>query len=73
LFPPLPCLEHGAEFGAAERRAMMYGAIALTVCSVLVCHLLMRTELRAIAATLLALVAWLLFDNGLQALVAGEA
>jgi uncharacterized membrane protein (GlpM family) len=66
-------IEHGAEYAAAESHAMIYGAIALAAYSVLVCHLLMRTRLRALTATLAALAAWLLVAFGLQVLLAGES
>ena len=42
------------------REAMMAGAIALAIYSVVVCHLLVRTRLRAAPATLLSLVVWLI-------------
>jgi Protein of unknown function (DUF3147) len=64
-------IEHGAEYAAAEGRSMVYGAIALSAYSMLVCHLLMRTRLRALSATLIALAAWLVVAFGLQALLAG--
>lgn len=66
-------IEHGAQYAAAESRTMTCGAIALAAYVVLVCHLLMRTRLRALAASLFALVIWLLFAFGLRALVTGEA
>ena len=65
--------EHGSDYAAMESRSMMYGALALAAYSVVVCHLLMRTRLRAVTATLIALVVWLVVGFGLQAVLAGEA
>lgn len=65
--------EHGSDYAALESRSMSYGALALAVYSVAVCHLLMRTRLRALTATLIALVVWLVVGFGLQAVLAGEA
>lgn len=38
---------------------MLFGAVALACFSVAVCQLLVRTRLRALPSTLLALVVWL--------------
>jgi uncharacterized membrane protein (GlpM family) len=65
--------EHGSDYAAMESRSMMYGALALAAYGVAVCHLLMRTRLRAVTATLIALVVWLVVGFGLQAVLAGEA
>lgn len=65
--------QHGSNYAAVEVRSMMCGAVALATYSVMVCHLLMRTRMRALTATLIALVVWLAVAFGLQALVAGEA
>ena len=51
--------QHGASYADAQSRAMVAGAIALVVYSVVVCHLLVRTRLRAAPATLLSLIVWL--------------
>jgi Protein of unknown function (DUF3147) len=66
-------VEHGADYAAAESRTMICGAIALTAYSAIVCQLLMRTRLRSLTATVLALAVWLLVAFGLQALVAGQS
>ena len=50
---------HGAGYAAVQSRSMMAGAIALAVYSIVVCHLLVRTRLRALPATMLSLAAWL--------------
>jgi hypothetical protein len=60
--------QHGSGYAALQSQAMMAGAIALTAYSVVVCHLLVRTRLRALPATLLSLVVWLTAAFGLFAL-----
>lgn len=45
--------QHGVGYAAVQSRSMMAGAIALAVYSVLVCHVLTRTRLSALAATML--------------------
>jgi len=63
---------HGADYAALQSEAMMAGAIALAVYSVVVCHLLVRTRLRAVSATLLSLVVWLVAAFGLLTLAGGQ-
>jgi Protein of unknown function (DUF3147) len=63
---------HGATYAAQESRAMVFGAIALTAFSIVVCHLLMRTGISALKATALAFVVWLSLAFGLQ-MLAGVA
>jgi hypothetical protein len=63
---------HGADYTALQSRAMMAGAIALAVYSVLVCHLLVRARLRAAPATLLSLVVWLIVAFGLLTVAGGQ-
>ena len=55
----------GADYAAQQTWAMTAGAIALAVYGVVVCQLLIRTRLRAAAATLLSLVVWLVVAFGL--------
>jgi hypothetical protein len=50
---------------------MIAGAIALAIYSVVVCHLLVRTRLRAAPAALLSLVVWLAAAFGLLSLAGG--
>ena len=50
---------------------MIAGAIALAIYSVIVCHLLVRAQLRAMTATLLSLVVWLIVAFGLLVIFAG--
>ena len=50
----------------------MAGAIALSVYSVVVCHVLVRARIRALPATVLALVAWLVVAFGLLFLAGGQ-
>ena len=51
--------QHGAGYAAVQSRSMTAGAVALAVYSVVVCHVLVRTRLRALPATVLSLAAWL--------------
>jgi hypothetical protein len=64
--------QHGAGYAAVQGRAMMAGAVALAVYSVVVCHLLIRTRLRAAPATLLSLVVWLVVAFGLVILTGAQ-
>src|SRR3954451_20959173 len=63
--------QHGTAYAAIQTRAMVCGALALSCYSLLVCQLLMRTELRALSATLLAFGLWLAVAFGLLFLVPG--
>jgi hypothetical protein len=63
---------HGADYAALQSQAMVAGAVALAVYSVVVCHLLVRAQLRATPATLLSLFVWLIVAFGLLALVGGQ-
>lgn len=65
--------EHGADYAALQSHAMMAGALALAVYSIVVCHLLVRAQLTGLTATLLALVVWLMVAFGLFAVVGGQA
>jgi hypothetical protein len=51
---------------------MMAGAIALVVYSVIVCHLLARSRLRAAPATLLSLFVWLIVALSVLTFAAGQ-
>jgi hypothetical protein len=62
---------HGADYAALQSKAMMAGVIALAVYSIVVCHLLVRTRLRAVPATLASLVVWLIVAFGLLTLAGG--
>jgi uncharacterized membrane protein (GlpM family) len=64
---------HGAGYAALQSQAMISGAIALGVYSVVVCHLLVRARLRASTATLVSLVVWLIVAFSLLTLVGGQA
>jgi uncharacterized membrane protein (GlpM family) len=57
--------QHGAGYTALQSHSMTAGAISLAVYSVVVCHLLVRTRLRAASATLASLVVWLIVAFGL--------
>ena len=63
--------QHGANYAAHQTLAMIAGAIALAIYSVIVCHLLVRAKLRAVTATLLSLVVWLIVAFGLLVVFAG--
>jgi hypothetical protein len=64
---------HGAAYAGLQSFSMMAGAIALAIYSVVVCHLLFRARLRALPATLLSLVVWLIAAFGLWALTGPRA
>jgi Protein of unknown function (DUF3147) len=64
--------QHGAGYAALQTHSMMAGAIALSVYSAVVCHLLVRVGLRAARATLLSLVVWMIVAVGLLTLVGGQ-
>jgi uncharacterized membrane protein (GlpM family) len=64
--------QHGAGYAALQTRAMIAGAIALAIYSVVVCHLLVRVKLRAATATLLSLVVWLIVGFGLLFFAGGQ-
>jgi uncharacterized protein DUF3147 len=63
---------HGPSYAAFQSQAMMAGALALAVYSVVVCHLLVRARLRAAPATLLSLLVWLIVACGLLTLAGGQ-
>jgi uncharacterized protein DUF3147 len=63
--------QHGTNYAAVQSQAMMAGALALSVYSILVCQLLIRTRLRAAAATLLSLLVWLAVAVGVLAVAWG--
>jgi uncharacterized membrane protein (GlpM family) len=65
--------QHGASYAAAQTLSMMAGAIALAIYSVAVCQLLIRARMRALPATLLSIVVWLIAAVGLWALGGGLA
>jgi hypothetical protein len=63
---------HGTGYAVLQSRAMMAGAIALAVYSVLVCHLLVRARLNALSATLLSFIAWLIVAFGVLILAGAQ-
>lgn len=63
--------QHGATYAGSQTFSMMAGAVALVIYSIVVCHLLMRARMRALPATMLSLVVWLITAFSLWAL-AGE-
>jgi hypothetical protein len=52
---------------------MMAGAIALAIYSVVVCQRLIRARMRALPATLLSIVVFLIASFGLWAIAGGQA
>ena len=62
----------GANYAGAQAQAMIAGAIALAIYSVIVCHLLVRSKLRAVTATLLSLIVWLIVAFGLLIFAGGQ-
>jgi hypothetical protein len=65
--------QHGESYAAVQTFSMMAGAIALAVYSIVVCQLLIRARMRALLATSLSLVVWLIAALGLWALTGGQA
>ncbi|WP_338832249.1 hypothetical protein [Bradyrhizobium sp. 27S5] len=63
---------HGVDYAGLQSRAMIAGAVALAVYSVVVCHLLIRARLRAAPATMLSLAVWLMIVCGLLAVAGGQ-
>jgi Protein of unknown function (DUF3147) len=66
-------VQHGANHAAAESWTMIYGAVALACYSLFVCHLLMRSRLPALPATIVAFAVWLAVAFGLLAGFGGVA
>ena len=64
---------HGVDYAAVESRSMIFGAVALSLYSAAVCQLLMRMQMRALPASLLAISVWLVAALGLQAIFSGGA
>jgi hypothetical protein len=64
--------QHGAGYAAVQSQAMMAGAVALAVYSLVVCHLLIRARIRALPATLLSLLVWLIVAFGVLTLAGGQ-
>lgn len=61
-------VQHGTGYAAVQGTSMIWGAIALSLYSVMVCQLLMRAQFNALTATLAALPVWLMAAFGLHAL-----
>ena len=64
--------EHGTTYAATQTVSMMAGAIALVIYSVVVCKLLMRARMRALPATLLSVIVWLIVAFAMWALARGR-
>jgi hypothetical protein len=63
-------VQHDAHYAAVQGRAMIWGAAALLMYSIVVCQLL-RRRWNALPATLVALIAWLFAAFGLHLIAAG--
>ncbi len=63
--------KHGPAYVAAETLSMMVGAVALAAYSFTVCQLLMRANWSALAATSVAVAAWLAVAFGLEQILIG--
>ncbi|MBR0719310.1 DUF3147 family protein [Bradyrhizobium liaoningense] len=64
--------QHGARYATLQTQAMIAGAIALAVYSVVVCQILVRARMRALPATVLSLVVWLIVAFGALTLAGGQ-
>ncbi|WFU65427.1 hypothetical protein [Bradyrhizobium brasilense] len=64
--------QHGVNYAALQAQAMIAGAVALAIYGVVACHLLVRAKLRAVTATLLSLVIWLVAAFGLLVFAGGQ-
>lgn len=60
--------QHGIHYAAMQSEALVAGAVALSVYSVVVCQLLVRAQMRAAPATLASLLVWVLVAFGLLTL-----
>jgi hypothetical protein len=65
--------QHGASYATSQSFSMMVGAIALTIYSVVVCHLLIRARMRALPATMASIVVWLVVAFGFWSFAGGWA
>ncbi|QPF93951.1 hypothetical protein [Bradyrhizobium commune] len=66
-------VQHGPPYAAAESWTMIFGAIALGCYSLAVCHILMRSRLAALPASIIAFAVWLAIAFGLLAGLGGAA
>jgi hypothetical protein len=60
--------QRGASYAATQGEAMMLGAIALLIYSIVVCQILMRRRWNALPVTIASLLVWLAVAIGLQVL-----
>jgi uncharacterized protein DUF3147 len=65
--------QHGSTYAAKQTISMMAGAVALSIYSVVVCQVLIRTRMRALPATLLSILIWLAAAFALWAVAGGQA
>ena len=66
-------VQHGPGYAAVQGTSMIWGAIALSLYSIVVCQLLMRFRINALIATLAALPVWLMVAFSLHALFGGAS
>ena len=64
-------VQKGAPYAAVEGRSMMVGAFALLVYTIFVCGLLKIWQVRALPATLVSLVPWIVVAIGGKWLLSG--
>jgi hypothetical protein len=64
---------HGAGYAALQGQSMIWGALALGVYSIVVCHLLMLRRWNALPASIAALAIWLCVAFGLYFVAGGSA
>jgi hypothetical protein len=67
----LAILKHGPAYAAVEVRSMVVGALALLFYCLVVCQILVRFRIPAVAATGSALAVWMLVAFGLKQIVLG--
>jgi hypothetical protein len=65
--------KHGASYAATQTEAMVLGAVAFLLYSIVVCQLLMRLRWNALPASLAAIAVWLATALGLCFLAGGGA
>lgn len=68
----LAIAQKGLPFAAIQAQGMMLGAIALGLYCILVCQLIMRWNVQALSATVLALPLWFAAALGLHWLSTGS-
>ncbi len=65
-------ISKGPPYASIEGRSIMFGSIALSLYSGLVCHLLARAKMSALTATIISLPVWLAISILLLTLFPGR-